>query len=68
MFFITKKKFEQKLYQLRVESYNAAVADIIDLLKNKQAIYLEPVTVKGKDVTVENRAFFGTTGLIIEEK
>ena len=47
------------LGRIRARAYNDALGDIVAMLRNRDAIYLEPVTLVGDYATIQNCAFLG---------
>ena len=60
--FIRKKKFESKLRDAKSE----ALWEFVNLLRTKDKIYLEPLTLVGDGHSIGNCAFFGTPGMEIK--
>jgi len=60
---------QKQLAEINRSAYNEALANIIALLRNKDNIYLEPVTMEGSGQTITNCAFLGPrTGLSLKPK
>lgn len=50
------------LAEIKRNAKNQAVVDLIALLKQKDKIYIEPVTLVGDNQTIGNCAFIGISG------
>jgi len=50
------------LAEIKNNAKNQAVVDLIALLKQKDKIYIEPITLIGDNQTLENCAFIGISG------
>jgi hypothetical protein len=55
---ITKKK----LNEIERNAQNKAIAELVNLLRKKDKIYLEPVTMNGDNQTISDCIFFAVSG------
>lgn len=66
---LTKKKLEiitETIRQTEYEiAYHNAMSEIVDILKQSDKVYLEPVSVAGDKVVVKNSSFIGIRGRAI---
>ena len=60
--FIRKKKFESKLKDAKSE----ALWEFVNLLRTKDKVYLESLTLVGDGHSIGNCAFFGSPGMEIK--
>lgn len=68
MFFITRKKYEQRIAEIDTKSQADAIKKLVDLLRNSDKIYLEPVTLIGDNQTIRNCTFLGINGTALTIK
>lgn len=63
---LTKSKLEKITETIRETeyqiAYHNAMREIIDILKQSDKVYLEPVNVVAKNASVENSTFMGICG------
>ena len=64
---LRRKKFAAHVRLIRREAHDEAIVEIIELLRKKDKIFLEPVTIVGSNQTITNCVFLGT-GLRVKEK
>jgi hypothetical protein len=66
---ITKSKLEKITETIRQTEYEIAYHDamreIVDILKQSDKVYLEPVNIIAKNASVENSTFLGISGKAI---
>jgi len=60
--FIRKKKLERKLRDAKSE----ALWEFVNLLRTKDKVYLEPLTLVGDGHSIGNCVFFGSPGMEIK--
>lgn len=56
---IKKKTFEKEIKRAEKNGEREGLWSIVDLLKKKDMIFLDEVTVKGKNSIIKDCAFFG---------
>ena len=52
---VTKRGLEK----IKTEEYNKVLADVIELLRKKDKIILEPMAISGDGATIQNNLFLG---------
>jgi len=57
---LTKKKYQISLKEAHEEGERHAMVKLVELLRQKDKIYLEPVTIIGSHEIVQNCAFLST--------
>lgn len=55
---LTESDLRSTTNEIRIEAENKAVRDLVDLLRQTDKIYLEPVTM-GENATIRNCTFLG---------
>jgi len=65
---VTKKKLEKVKQDAKSQAFAEAMVELVALLRHKDRIYLEPVTLVGHSQTVQNCAFLGTRGTALTIK